>query len=558
MKIFRNLLLISALVFMTACETTELEILDNPNSVSAGLIDPDFLFHNVQLGFKNFIFNANDFGSQTTRMTHMYGPTYDNAFSSSAMNTVWSQAYATVLADIEALLPVAQQKQLYVHTAAAKLIKAYVYVTLVDMFGSVPYTEAIKGSENFNPKADDGKAIYQAMFKLIDEAIVDLGKTALANPKNDLFYNGNKNNWIAMANTLKIKMYNTVRLDASFNSAAAITALSTANIIDTRAEDFVFKYGANRSNPDTRHPFYTQHYETENGDYMSNYYLWTLVAEKGFQDPRAKFYFYRQDIDASNEDSFTLDCPGFTYPSHYAAKKSTYVPTIGVPYCTLDYNYPGKPYTTAMGYWGRDHGDNSGIPPDGTKRTVYGLYPGGGKYDIGDGKSTKTSGTVGAKGAGYTPLLLSSYTYFMLAENILTSNPALARTHIDTGIRRSFETVNAFAPLDAAAVAISATAITNYMNFVLAAYDSASATGKKEILMKEYYITLWGCGMEAYNNYRRTGLPSNMQPTREAISGPFYRSFLYPNDYVVLNNNSTQKTNTTQVFWDTNPAGFIN
>ncbi|MDP2088243.1 MAG: SusD/RagB family nutrient-binding outer membrane lipoprotein [Flavobacteriaceae bacterium] len=557
MKIFRNLLLITALVFASACNTTELEILENPNSVSPDLVDTDFLFNSIQLGFANFVFRANDFGMQVTRMTHMYGPTYDNAFQPSTMDAVWSTAYATVLADIEALLPAATAKQQFVHTGAAKLLKAYTYVTLVDMFGKVPYTEAVQGATNFNPKADDGKFIYQEMFKLIDEAIVDLNKMALGTPKNDLFYNGVKANWIAMANTLKIKMYNTVRADASFNSTAAINAIvASGNYIDTQAKDFVFKYGANRSNPNTRHPFYTQHYETENGDYMSNSFLWTLVAEKGTVDPRAKFYFYRQDTDATNEDSFTLDCVAFSYPAHYTSKKSIYNTSIGIPYCTLDYPYPGKPYTNAMGYWGRDHGDNSGIPPDGTKRTVYGLYPGGGKYDAGAGGSTKTSGSQGAKGAGYTPILLSTYTHFMLAENALASNPALAKTSMQTAIRRSFETVNTFVPLDASAVAISATQITDYVNFVSAAWDAAS--NKNQILQKEYYIALWGNGMEAYNNYRRTGFPANLQPTREPVSGVFYRTFLYPNDYVVLNTNATQKTNTVQVFWDTNPAGFIN
>ena len=77
--------------------------------------------------------------------------------------------------------------------------------------------------------------------------------------------------------------------------------------------------------------------------------------------------------------------------------------------------------------------------------------------------------------------------------------------------------------------------------------------------MKEYYIALWGNGIESYNNYRRTGKPSNMQPVLQTNPGPFIRSFLYPSVYVNLNKNATQKSSTAvQVFWDINPAtGFL-
>lgn len=61
-----------------------------------------------------------------------------------------------------------------------------------------------------------------------------------------------------------------------------------------------------------------------------------------------------------------------------------------------------------------------------------------------------------------------------------------------------------------------------------------------------------------YNAYRRTGYPSGMQPTREAISGDFPRVMIYPESFVNLSSNGNQHPITTQVFWDNNPAGFVN
>ena len=53
---------------------------------------------------------------------------------------------------------------------------------------------------------------------------------------------------------------------------------------------------------------------------------------------------------------------------------------------------------------------------------------------------------------------------------------------------------------------------------------------KLNIIMKEYYIALWGNGVDAINNYRRTGKPDNMQFTRAAIP-----RFIYPFNVISSN-----------------------
>ena len=98
-----------------------------------------------------------------------------------------------------------------------------------------------------------------------------------------------------------------------------------------------------------------------------------------------------------------------------------------------------------------------------------------------------------------------------------------------------------------------------YVSKVLALYDAATTTNEKlDVIMKEYYIALWGNGLDAYNNYRRTGKPTNMQPTRLVGSGEYIRSHLYPSVYINRNQNAVQKSSVgLRVFWDTNPPGFI-
>ncbi len=93
----------------------------------------------------------------------------------------------------------------------------------------------------------------------------------------------------------------------------------------------------------------------------------------------------------------------------------------------------------------------------------------------------------------------------------------------------------------------------------MASYDAATTDDERlDIIAKEYYIALWGNGIEAYNLYRRTGKPGNMAPPLEPSAGAFIRSFFLPNDHVNRNaSTADNKSLTEQVFWDTNPADFV-
>jgi hypothetical protein len=74
--------------------------------------------------------------------------------------------------------------------------------------------------------------------------------------------------------------------------------------------------------------------------------------------------------------------------------------------------------------------------------------------------------------------------------------------------------------------------------------------------MNEYRLACHGMGLEPFNNYRRTGYPSLMEPTRETSSTSFFpRTFWYPAVYVNFNANASQRQNLSgRVFWDTKPG----
>lgn len=574
MNLFKKIALAMLVISMSACTDLD-ELFENPNGVDPSRADAVSLYNSVQLNFRN-VANSQTMYRFTAGLTRMNGETggftYQAQHGPTEFDGFWNDAYADLFPDIDAFIALAEPVGLDAEAASAKVMKAYTLMLLVDLFGDVPNTEAGQGAnpdnQILNPTADAGADVYAAAVVLLDEAIAQLDGGDFGSAAFDNFYGGSAAGWKTLANTLKIRAAVTTRLVGGAGGVGTINSVvAGGDIIDTNAENFEFQYGNNRANPDNRHPFYANWYENNDGQYMANWYMWLLAESKGFPDPRTRYYFYRQETDIvaeyeANPNAF--DCiftmtpdPEFL-PAHYEAVSED------MPYCLGSYD---------QGYFGRDHANGSGIPPDGNIRTVYGLYPGGGKFD--DGLSngiSQNGGTDGAQGAGIAPIFQASFTHFNLAEAVLTMGAdGDARAFLQAGIELSQERVRAFESLvDGGEQIASAPPVdvfvedtypadslfTNYVDFVLAEYDAASTDeARLGVVAREYLIALYGNGIEGYNLYRRTCLPANIQPAIDPNPGAFIRSALYPSVHVNLNQNIQQKGGFTEpVFWDTNDA----
>jgi hypothetical protein len=588
-KIILGVFVISMMSMISSCKKQFDNLLNNPNFPLPAAQDVDLYLNQVQLSFNNFVGNtpgnlsapfytASDFGMQLTRMTQWIGPLYRNGYQPNTFDIEWGTAYVSdpsfatnsgVINNADVLVPLAQSQKKYIQSGMARILEAYTMGTLVDQFGDVPFSEADKGAANTNPKVDPGAAIYAAVQTLLDSAISDLQKPdAAPGPPNDLFYNGNTDNWITLAKTLKLKFYMQTRL-VDNTVTPKIQALLTENdLINTPAQDFVFKYGTAVTSPDSRHPHYSTNYvNTGVGEYICNYYMWAIAAQKyggtvtingGLNtttgDPRLRYYFYRQAGNYGWANSQSCPCSVTLFAGIYPAWYGS-VPDQ-TPYCLI-----GK------GYLGRDHGDNSGAPPDGNFHTAWGVYPAGGQFD--DDQFEVVSPGLGGGGSGINPIWLSSFTQFLEAEAALTlgiTTNGSAKQLMQNGINSSISKVMSFpatvSVIPSAAHTPTTTQITNYINLVSNNYDTATTDDSRlNIIMTEYYIALWGNGVEPYNNYRRTGKPANMQP---AVSVPdaglYMRSFFYPSVFVNRNSNAPAQKDpnaANKVFWDNNPDNFI-
>ena len=561
MKTLYKFLIVGLVFCMAGCDNTDLDLLNDPNLATTDNASVEDLYNNIQLAFNNVAAGPRFAAGSMARMYHNNSSNYASSTNEGSLNGIWNTVYSTMFPDIDALILLAEPRGQDIHAGSAKVMKAYALMMLADMIGTAPNSEAGQGTDIQNPKRDSGEELYAAANNLLDEAIAQLSGTSAPSPASDSYYGGDAAKWATAANTMKMRAALTTRLVGG-NPASFVGG----DIIDDASEDFQFRYGTQRNNPNSRHPQYNNHYEQGDGDYISNYFMWTMVAEKKnadglvVRDPRTRYYFYRKIKDVTDRPTEEYGCELSERPDQEAKPDHWDAVDPNFSYC----------YAAPDGYYGRDFLNGSGIPPDGPIRTSYGLYPAGGQFDDETFQNTRQLGTTGALGGGITPIWLASWTDFALAENAAAGGSGDARALLESGIRKSIAKVKSFGGLVPGTLARtfddrgtiksveevyvpSDEDIDEYVNLVLANFDAADATGKQDIVAKEFYIAQWGNGLEAYNMVRRTGMPLNLQPALLENPGPFVRSFFLPSNHVDRNAGATQKELTERVFWDQGP-----
>ena len=565
-------LLFTVLLLGVSCETLELDKSKDPFNLSPDQADVEFLFNSIEEDFARQIEGDADyttldnwqqggstngdglslFGAELTRMYGMNNTNssgYQTVYQANDSDDEWTNAYSGILANIRIMTPLALAAGKTRHVGIAQFIEAYTMTAMVDFYGDVPYTEAAQGAANLSPKVDSGASIYAAALVLLDNAIENFTNETLSNPSVEVFYNNNYNQWVKAANTLKMKLYLQTRLVDNTAIAKFNEIVAEENYIQDSADDLAYRWaGASASNPDSRHPRYGLNYTpTGAGDYASNWYMGTMNASN---DPRIRYYFYRQEPAVPGQEipanEVDLRCSLQSAPPHYVSG--------GYTFCSLP-----------DGYWGRDHGDNDGVPPDGLKRTTFGVYPAGGKFDADNFEKVYLDNDPvrGAKGRGITPILLASWVNFMKAEVAMAENNlGLAKAEMLEGISKSINKVMSFGPRDPrydATFAPTSGQIANFNDSVSSNWDNADLNGKWDILAIQQFIAVFGNGIESYNFYRRTGFPTKLQPNRNPNPGNFVRSLYYPANEVNNNSNITQKANqSVPVFWNTNSSPIAN
>jgi len=115
------------------------------------------------------------------------------------------------LRDNEIILSKVEEDEKYrVYEGPARIMKAYLSQMLTDLYGDIPYSEALQGaSGNVTPKYDSQEDVYLAEGGIIDQldkaiAAID-AYSSVETLGGDILFNGNLSQWRKFAVSLKIK-----------------------------------------------------------------------------------------------------------------------------------------------------------------------------------------------------------------------------------------------------------------------------------------------------------------------------------------------------------------
>ena len=153
--------------------------------------------------------------------------------ASSTFNNVWSGTYSNLM-NVQQMIDkvegdVAGAGLQVDILGMAQVLKALQYGILTDMFGDIPCSEALKGSEILQPKLDAQKDVYALVMSTLDDAIANLQKATDADLNyagaQDLVYGGDPSKWLAAAYGLKARyLLHQSAVDNSVYAAAEAAA----------------------------------------------------------------------------------------------------------------------------------------------------------------------------------------------------------------------------------------------------------------------------------------------------------------------------------------------
>ncbi|WP_313155523.1 SusD/RagB family nutrient-binding outer membrane lipoprotein [Sphingobacterium multivorum] len=487
MKNFKNILLIALSITAVSC-SKQLDINTDPNNPTA--IESKVLLPRMEKYLGESLAMGTGFGNNLAAYTHqmvMYGNAdqYGAGGNDFYWGQGWDYSYRNVLTNADIIIKQSTASGDMHYVGIAKIIKAYTFSVLVDLFGSVPYSEANKLVEGIKyPKYDEGKDIYPQLIALLDEGIANLGVNSGLSPgADDVIYGGKVDSWIKAANSIKFKLLLEQRKvkDVKGDLAALI---ASNKLISSTAESFMVPFGPNGATDD-RNPGFGEYYASQRTLYVSP---WLYEIMKG----------YNSDIMTSNSD------PRIPYYFFNQIKAST------GPLTDIEYRDGGF---VSM-YFGTQ-GPNKGKNNQNTI-TVFGIYPVGGRYDDGQGGTASAS-----SGTGAAPYRLITYSdmLFWKAELIqagLISGDAAATFKL--ALNESMKMVDYVVSKNGSAQTIpvlaTSAAATNFVNKAVTAFNAGGNEKKMELIMTQKWVSNVGAWVEPYNDYRRTGYPVLFDPAK--------------------------------------------
>lgn len=529
----KNIFFIIAYITVFASCSDFLDVNQNPNDPTKAPLSSLLTSSEKNIADGLCIGSGNNGGIGTELATYVHQQTaransdqYNVDGNSFWINALWVEYFQEGLADLDVMINQGNEVKALTYAGVGKILKAYAFSQLVDVFGDVPFSEFNNFKVTASPKFDDDAEIYPKLLKLLDDGIADIDNdksaATLKPGKDDLIYGGNAIRWKKAANTIKLKLLNQMRKVKDVKNDVSLLLSKPESLINSEAESFLMPYG-NLAATDDRHPGFGDYTATQRGNHVSPWFYEILKGYNkfvytGIVDPRLPYYVYNQMTPTSATPN----------PPEYRDGA----------FLSIFFGSVGKD---------RDHNQQNAI-------SLFGIYPVGGRYDDGAG------GTANAgSGTGAAPYRFITYADRLYIEAELVQEGVFAgdvndlfKKAVTASIAQVDYVVTTFVkPTQTVPKLVGTANATTYITKVTDLFQSAPSAKKLEYIMTQKWLSNVGSTVDQFTDIRRTGFPLLFDPKNtEMAPGGIVKSNV-PNSTIAI---AVQLNNTYPVSlpWPTN------
>ena len=280
---------------LTACEKDFEEINTDPNNPVV-VATADLLAASERALIKQLFGMNDEWGF--AYIPHVYmqywaATLYTNTDRYETIPYDFTDMYINSLNDLQQIITLNTNEETAVEAAAygpnenqiavARIMKAYAFHNITDIWGSVPYSEALKGGEDFTPAYDDQESIYDGILNELTEAAAQIDVDA-GSIEGDIIYAGDMSLWKLFANSLKLRVGMRLSKVNPDKAEEVVTEALAAGVFGSQQDNALYYYLASSPNNSA----WNQQYEFGAPEYACS----SVLIEKlqALNDPRMEVY----------------------------------------------------------------------------------------------------------------------------------------------------------------------------------------------------------------------------------------------------------------------------
>lgn len=275
MRIFnmKKIFFLSAIVMGMAATSCDdyLDINVDPNSPSESVVTPGIVMPAAEMNFAatygNLLripcgYHSQHFAQQFGTSNYVSYSQFEQ--SATRSSSIYTQNFRAI-ANFQTVIDKSMASEEYASVLAATCLRAMAFESMVDVYGAIPYSEALDPA-NTAPAYEDGLTVYQGLIKELDEAItLCKGANNKVVCTNFLFPNGSYQNWISFAQALKLRML--TRISGIADTQAQIRQIIDSEELPQEDIAYVSCWGNSSGN---MNPYFSEEFSSNFGSTQIN------------------------------------------------------------------------------------------------------------------------------------------------------------------------------------------------------------------------------------------------------------------------------------------------